>query len=121
MRGKFPLVLIAAALVISVSPPSLFIFSTLTIFLPFNYCGSVFFFPISTLLTIRKVWWKHQDSGNHQQQHQLTDVLQNTFHRKGDRTRTDDRYYDVVGCKSAMFDVYVFVESALSFVVLEHR
>ena len=61
-----------------------------------------------------------ETSGN-QQQHQLTNVLQNTFHRKGDRTRTDDRYYDVVGCKSAMFDVYVFVESALSFVVLEHR
>ena len=62
-----------------------------------------------------------ETSGNHRQQHQLTNVLQNTFHRKGDRTRTDDRYYDVVGCKSAMFDVYVFVESALSFVVLEHR
>ena len=62
-----------------------------------------------------------ETSGNHRQQHQLTNVLQNTFHRKGDRTRTDDRYYDVVGCKSAMFDVYVFVESALSFVALEHR
>ena len=72
-------------------------------------------FDISTLLTIRKVRLKPPT------QQQLTNVLQNTFHRKGDRTRTDDRYYDVVGCKSAMFDVYVFVESALSFVVLEHR
>ena len=55
VRGKFPLVLIAAALVISVSPPSLFIFSTLTIFLPFNCCWSVFSFRYQP-------YWRYKES-----------------------------------------------------------